>query len=85
MRYQVTTKLSQGDAIKQAKEYFGPQGVGLEVVTEQDASIAFSGGGGHVSVVACASDEATSLELETREWDYPVQQFMHQISKACSR
>jgi hypothetical protein len=54
--------------------------VGLEVIDEHDTCVTLQGGGGHISVVACAGDKQTTLELETREWDYPVQQFMREVS-----
>src|ERR687888_1752677 len=76
MRYEVTTTLSPQAAIAYAKNYFGPQGVGLNVVDEHETSVTLTGGGGHVSVVACSAEKKTILELETREWDYPVRQFM---------
>ena len=80
MRYEVTTKLSPQKAIAYAKDYFGPQGVGLEVIDEEDGSITLQGGGGHVFVLACPGAKKTTLELETREWDYPVRQFMQRVS-----
>lgn len=36
MRYEVITKLSPQQAITSAKDYFGPQGVGLEVTDEHE-------------------------------------------------
>ncbi len=39
MRYEVTTQLSPQEAIAYAKDYFGPQGVGLEVINEQGTCI----------------------------------------------
>ena len=80
MRYEVTTTLSPQAAITYAKNYFGLQGVGLEVIDEHETSVTLTGGGGHVSVVACSSGKKTTLELETREWDYPVRQFMQEVS-----
>jgi hypothetical protein len=80
MRYEVMTKLSPPEAIAYAKDYFGPQGVGLEVIDEQPTYVTLQGGGGHVSVVACPGEHKTTLELETREWDYPVRQFMNKVS-----
>ena len=80
MRYEVTTKLSPQQALAYAKDYFGPQGVGLEVIDEEETSVTLQGGGGHVSVVACPGEKKTTLELETREWDYPVRQFMQRVS-----
>jgi hypothetical protein len=37
MRYEVTTKLSPQQALAYAKDYFGPQGVGLEVIEEEES------------------------------------------------
>ena len=80
MRYEVATKLSPQEAIAYAKDYFGPQGVGLAIMDENDLCITLHGGGGHVSVVACPGEKKTTLELQTREWDYPVRQFMQKVS-----
>ena len=82
MRYEVTTTLSPQAAITYAKNYFGPQGVGLEVIDEHETSVTLTGGGGHVSVIACGDEKKTILELETREWDYPVRQFMQEVSSS---
>jgi hypothetical protein len=54
--------------------------VGLEVIDEHDTCVTLQGGGGHVSVLACAGEKKTTLDLETREWDYAVRQFMHEVS-----
>lgn len=80
MRYEVTTGLSQQEAMARVKEYFGPHGVGLEVIDEQETCVTFQGGGGHVSVVARPAEHKTNLELETREWDYAVRKFMEKVS-----
>jgi len=80
MRYEVITSMAPQEAIAYAKKYFGPQGVGLEVTEEQEGSVFLQGGGGHIAVVACPRAKHTTLELETREWDYPVRQFMQEIS-----
>jgi hypothetical protein len=79
MRYQVTTKLSLPEALQRAIEHFGAQGVGLQLVDQNEACVNFEGGGGHVSIVACPGDNNTTLEVETREWDYAVRQFMRHV------
>ena len=78
MRYQTTTKASPQVAIERALAHFGPQGVGLQLVDQNELCLVFEGGGGHVSVVACPGEKQTTLELETREWDYAVRQFITQ-------
>ena len=80
MRYEVTTSLSPQAAIAYVKNYFGPQGVGLKVVDEHENSVTLTGGRSHVSVVACSGEKKTIMELETHEWDYPVRQFMREVS-----
>jgi hypothetical protein len=80
MRYEVATSLSPQAAIAYTKNYFGPQGVSLSVIGEHETSVTLTGGGGHVSVVACSGEQKTILESETREWDDPVRQFMWEVS-----
>jgi hypothetical protein len=80
MRYQVTTKLSPPEALQRAIEHFGAQGVGLQLVDQNEVGVSFTGGGGHVSIAACADNNHTTLEVETREWDYAVRQFMQRLS-----
>jgi hypothetical protein len=82
MRYEVATKLTSQEAIQRAIAHFGPQGVGLHLVDHHETCLVFEGGGGHVAVTAFpgeTSQAKTTVELETREWDYAVQQFMTQI------
>jgi hypothetical protein len=38
----------------------------------------FKGGGGYVAITAQPGDK-TTLELETREWDRAVRQFMAEV------
>jgi hypothetical protein len=77
--YQVNTKLSPEQAVQRAKAYFAAN-LGLEVTEESPCCISFVGGGGHVTVTARTGQKRNQVELETREWDYHVQQFMHEIA-----
>ena len=81
MRYQVTTRLSPNEALEQALHYFGPRGVGLTLTSQTPYGAVLQGGGGHVSIIIQAA-AATIIELETSEWDYPVQQFMARINRS---
>jgi hypothetical protein len=78
MRYEVTTELTPQEALERAIAYFGPGGQGLEITSKGDAYLVFQGGGGHVTVTAQPRDK-TTLELETREWDRAVRQFMAEV------
>ena len=78
-RYSVETRLSPEQVIQKATAYFGPGGLGLTVTEQNPCCFSFTGGGGYVSVTASAGEKKTTVELETREWDYQVQQFMREI------
>lgn len=78
-RYSVETKLSPEKAVEVAAVYFGEGGLGLEAVEKNPCCVYFEGGGGHVYVTAGAGEKGTTIELETREWDYHVKQFMRQV------
>jgi hypothetical protein len=82
MRYEVTTKLTPQEALQRAITHFGLQGTGLEIIDQNEACLVFQGGGGHVAVTACPGKtpgEKTTVEIETREWDYAVRQFMDRV------
>ncbi len=78
-RYSVKTKLSPEESIEKASAFFGEGGLGLEGSEQGPCCMAFEGGGGHVMVTASAEDNETTVELETREWDYHVKRFMRKI------
>ena len=73
------TKLSPEEAIKRAVEFFGPRGQGMEVKEQTPTYASFVGGGGGVDVTACAEKKGASVELESREWDYQVKEFIGKI------
>jgi hypothetical protein len=80
MRYQVTTPLTSHEALERALTHFGPRGLGLTITSQTLLGVIFQGGGGYVAVMV-QPGSATTLELETREWDHAVRQFMIQVSK----
>jgi hypothetical protein len=80
MRYQVTTPLTPREALEQALADFGPDGLGLQLTSQTNLSLVLQGGGGHIAVTA-ESGAATTLEIETREWDYGVQQFLARVQR----
>jgi hypothetical protein len=83
MRYQVTTTLTPREALEQALADFGPGGLGLQLTSQTNLEVSFQGGGGYIAVTAQPGAK-TTLELETREWDYAVQQFMGRVSRGRS-
>jgi hypothetical protein len=80
MRYQTTTELTPRQALEQALADFGPGGLGLQITSQTNLSLVFQGGGGHIAVTAEPGAQ-TTLEIETREWDYGVQQFMGRVQR----
>ena len=79
LRIATKTKLRPEEAIKRAIEFFGPDGYGLEVKERAPSCAYFEGGGGGVQVTACVVGKQTSVELESREWDYQVKKFIGKI------
>jgi hypothetical protein len=75
MRYGAKTKLETSEVLDRAAEYFGPGGLGLELTSRDDCCVSLAGGGGHVTVTV-TEGEKTTVDLETREWDYHVKKFM---------
>ncbi len=73
------TKLTPEEAVKRAVEFFGPGGYGLTVKEQNPDCAYFEGGGGGVDVTACAEGKGASVELESREWDYQVKEFIAKI------
>jgi hypothetical protein len=78
-RYGKESKQSPAQVMKKALEFFGPGGLGLEIKEEGEGCASFEGGGGHVFVQVCEKGRGSEVDLETREWDYQVKQFMGKI------
>lgn len=79
--YSTETRLAAEEVFRKAITYFGPGGLGLELCQQDPCRIDFTGGGGHVTVAANTNKEKTTVDLETREWDFHVRQFMHEIAR----
>ena len=73
------TKLSPEEAIKRAVKFFGSGGYGLNVVEQSTDCASFKRGGGGGQVTACVEGKQTSVELESREWDFQVKEFIGKI------
>jgi hypothetical protein len=78
LRYEVNTKLTPQEALEQAINFFGHSGQGLEITRKGDFSLVFLGGGGYVAITALPGYK-TTIDLETREWDWAVRQFMEKV------
>ena len=71
----VQTKTKPEDVVKKAVQFFGPGGYKLNVVHQEASWAEFEGGGGGVRVVTKPNDKGTSVDIETREWEYQVKEF----------
>lgn len=78
-RYSLKTKLEPEAAIRKAVAYFGAEGLGLEAIEQNPCCFHFQGGGGHVAATAYKEGQKTILQLETREWDHQVKEFMQRL------
>jgi len=78
-RYGVKTSLSPEDVIEAAERYFGADGLEMDREETGACCAYFQGGGGFVRVTAGEEGGQTTVDLETREWDYHVRQFMEEI------
>jgi hypothetical protein len=78
MRYEVQTYLTPQEVIDAALLFFGTD-LALELQNQGIGSLHFVGGGGHVGLTL-KDEEPVTVELETREWDAQVEDFMTRIS-----
>jgi hypothetical protein len=65
--------------LDQALEFFGPQGLGLEVNRRTADSVYFTGSGGFVQVTVKEEDGGTDVDIQSQEWDYDAKQFLGKI------
>ena len=79
MRYEVQTYMTHQEAIETAIAFFG---VDLDLALQSQAfdSLHFVGGGGHVTLTL-KEEDPVSVELETREWDAEVEEFMGRVAR----
>jgi hypothetical protein len=81
LKLNVRTKSKPEEVVKKALEFFGPGGYGLKITEQSDTCAFFEGGGGGIDVTACSDDKETSVDLETREWEYQVEEFARKIKR----
>lgn len=65
------------ELLKKAKAFFGPEGEGLTISSEDDCCIAFQGAGGFVNVSLNEDDPGYfKVQIESREWEYQAKEFL---------
>lgn len=70
------SKLKPEDVIKRAVIFFGSKGLGLILKEEDKNSVYLEGGGGGVRVTASTGKKGSTVDVETREWESQVKDFM---------
>lgn len=79
LRIEKKSRLSAAEVTKRALRYFGPNGLGLEVVDQAPTSVSFAGGGGGILVTILPDQAGTSVEVQSREWDYQAKDFLSEL------
>jgi hypothetical protein len=79
MRYEVQTYMTPQEVMQAAISFFGV-GLELELQSQGFDSLQFVGGGGHVTLTVKDGDPVI-VELETREWDAQVEEFMAHVAR----
>lgn len=79
MNYGTATRLTPDQALEMAELFFGPQGLGLDVVARRPESLEAAGPQGSVSVRVWCTDGSTEVFLNTEALDEQVCRFMAEI------
>jgi len=69
-------KISCEDVMKSADNYFMKNGLNREESDPEQFCASYSGGGGYVRIQCCPEDKHTRINVEGREWEYQIKQFM---------
>jgi hypothetical protein len=80
-RFTKQTELAAVRLLEEAMAYFGPEGLGLQVVKHSVRTVRFVGGGGQIRVELFTTEDgnATRIEIRTGEWAYHVRKFLEEI------
>jgi len=79
MTISTQSKLKPEEVIKRAVKYFGPGGYGLKVEEEGDCCASFEGGGGGVRITVTEQKKGSTVDVESREWDYQAKAFLEKL------
>lgn len=72
------SRFAPSDVIDKAVGFFGPDGLGLEVVEQESCCARFTGSGGFVFVQAEDVEGArgAKVSVEGREWENQIKEFL---------
>ncbi|OGO07998.1 MAG: hypothetical protein A2Y92_03970 [Chloroflexi bacterium RBG_13_57_8] len=79
LKMSTKSKLKPEEVIQRAVKYFGPGGYGLKVEGEGGCCAEFEGGGGGVRVSVAEEKKGSTVDVESREWDFQVREFLDKV------
>ena len=77
--YEKQTKQSADKVMEKAVKFFAGKPPGLKIKAQDKCCAEFEGGGGFVNINVSAKDKGSTVNLETREWDYWAQKFLEKL------
>jgi hypothetical protein len=78
LRIGAKSKLSPQEVLERARKFFG-ESQGLKLRESSEDGAAFEGGGGGIIVNVSPAGRGSSVDIESREWDYQAKEFLRQI------
>jgi hypothetical protein len=78
LRIGAKSKLSPQEVLERARKFFG-ESYGLKLRESSEDGAAFEGGGGGIIVNVSPEGRGSSVDIESREWDYQAKEFLRQI------
>ncbi|MCF8040172.1 MAG: hypothetical protein K9K79_12730 [Desulfohalobiaceae bacterium] len=79
LRISKQTKSTPEEIIDRAVKYFGEGGENLDEVSRDACCVTFEGGGGYVRVSIADESGQRTVDIETREFDYPAKEFLGRL------
>lgn len=79
-RYGAETRMKAGDVLKEAVRFFGPDGLGLQVISRTLTGVRLEGSGGYVDVQVRVGPR-TEVDMVIHEWETHAADFLRQIHK----
>jgi hypothetical protein len=75
------SKLAPPDVLTRAVAFFGPSGLGMTILEQDDCCARFQGAGGYVSVVTAITrgKKGSRVTVQGFEWELQIQQFVTNI------
>jgi hypothetical protein len=81
IRMEKSSKLAPSEATDKAVAFFGPGGLGLEMIERAECCVRLEGGGGYVFVQAEEGEKGhgSLVVVEGREWEYQIKRFLEKL------